>query len=51
MTVRHIEPSPKVPPETAAKVRAHLARLGLSAWELERIDRRYAGDSRQVPLA
>jgi hypothetical protein len=51
VTVRYVEPSPKLPPAAAAKVRARLAGLGLSAWELERIDRRYAGDNRQVPLA
>ena len=49
VTVRYVEPSPRMPPEEAAKARARLARLGLSGWELERLDRRYAGDSRQVP--
>ena len=41
---------PKLPPAMAAKIRGHLARLGPSAWRLERIDRGYARHSQQVPL-
>jgi hypothetical protein len=51
VTVRHVEPSPAMAPEIAARVRAKLARLDPSGWELQRLDRRYSGDSRRVPLA
>lgn len=50
VTVRHVEPSPKMHLGEAARIRSRLAGLDLSGWELERIDRRYSGDSRRVPL-
>jgi len=50
VTVRHVEPSPKMHPREADQVRARIAGLDLSGWELERIDSRYSGDRRRVPL-
>ena len=37
-------------PDEALRVRATLAQLNLSGWELERIDRRYSGDARRISL-
>ena len=51
VTVRHVEPEPRTPPEQAARIRASLSQLGLSGWDLERIDRQYVGDVRRAPPA
>jgi hypothetical protein len=47
-TVRYVEPSPKMPPEEAARLRALFGGQRLRDWELRRIMERYAGGNVQI---